>query len=175
MKNKLYVGNISYTVTAESLTALFTEAGAVTSARVVTDKMSGKSKGFAFVEMASEADAEAVIAKFDAQEFEGRNLRVMQAKEQDPNAPRPARREGGFGGRSGGGFGGNRDGGGGGGRGFGGGREGGGGGGRGFGGGRDGGGGGGRSFGGGSRDGGGNGGGRGFGGGGNRDDNFGNE
>jgi len=154
MKNKLYVGNISYTVTAESLTTLFAQAGSVSSARVVTDKMSGKSKGFAFVEMATEADAEAVIAKYDAQEFEGRNLRVMQAKEQDPNAPRPARREGGFGGGrgGGGGFGGNRDGGGGGG-------------GRGFGGGRDGGGGGGgRSFGGGNRSGGG------------RDDsNFGNE
>ena len=102
MPSKLYIGNLSYSVTSADLEALFSQAGKVESAAVVTDKFSGQSKGFGFVEMASPEDAAKAIDQFNETELKGRNIRVDQA--------RP--REGGAGGnRGGGGGGGNRRGG----------------------------------------------------------------
>jgi len=112
MGKKIYVGNLSYTLNDQSLVDVFSEFGNVESARIVTDRESGRSKGFAFVEMSTEDEAQNAIAKLNGAELEGRAMNVSEAK---PMAPR----EGG-GGR--GGFGGGRSGGGGGRGGFGGGR-----------------------------------------------------
>ena len=123
MGKKLYVGNLPYSATDQSLIDTFSQCGTVESAKVIMDRDSGRSKGFAFVEMSTEAEAAAAINKFNGQDYDGRAMTVNEAK---PMAPR----EGGGGGR--GGFGGGGSGGGGGGRGgFGGGGGGGGGGGRG--------------------------------------------
>jgi RNA recognition motif-containing protein len=116
MGKKLYVGNLAYAVTDRDLEELFAQAGQCESASVVTDRETGRSRGFGFVEMASDGDAERAIEQMDGRELMGRALKVNEARE----------REGG-GGR--GGFGGGRGGGGGGRGGFGGGRGGGGGGG----------------------------------------------
>ena len=108
MPSKLYVGNLAYAVTNNDLEALFSQAGKVESVAVITDKFSGQSKGFGFVEMADSNDAAQAISQFNDTELKGRNIKVSEA--------RP--REGGFGGGNrGGGGGGNRGGGGRGGRG----------------------------------------------------------
>jgi RNA recognition motif-containing protein len=96
MGNKLYVGNLPFSATDESLREMFQQAGAVESARVITDRDSGRSKGFGFVEMSTEQEATAAINKFNGADFEGRSLTVNEAR---PMAPR----EGGFGGGGGGG------------------------------------------------------------------------
>jgi hypothetical protein len=158
MGNKLYVGNLAYSVRDESLQQAFGEFGTVTSAKVMMDRETGRSKGFGFVEMGSDAEAQAAINGMNGQPLEGRAIVVNEAR---PREERP----GGFGGGGGGGRGG--FGGGGGGYGGGGGRSGGGGYGGGGGGGGGGyGGGGGRSGGGGYGGGGGRSGGGGYGGGG---------
>jgi cold-inducible RNA-binding protein len=110
MPKKLYVGNLTYTVTNNDLNDLFSRLGKVESAAVVTDKFSGQSKGFGFVEMTDATEANNAIQSLDGTEFMGRNIKVNEAK------PREASRGGGGGGRSGGG-GGRSGGGGGGGRG----------------------------------------------------------
>ena len=156
MGNKLYVGNLAYSVRDESLQQAFGEFGTVTSAKVMMDRETGRSKGFGFVEMGSDAEAQAAINGMNGQPLEGRAIVVNEAR---PREERP----GGFGGGGGGGRGG-FGGGGGGGYGGGGGRSGGGGYGGGGGGGY--GGGGGRSGGGGYGGGGGRSGGGGYGGGG---------
>lgn len=172
MGNKLYVGNLPYGVRDNDLEQAFGQFGSVTSAKVMMERDTGRSKGFGFVEMGSDAEAQAAINGMNGQPLGGRSIVVNEARPMEPRPPR----SGGFGGGGGGyGSGGGRSGGGG----YGGGREGGGGGG--YGGGREGGGGygggGGRSEGGfrspygsGSRNGGGgggrNGGGGGYGGGG---------
>ena len=156
MGNKLYVGNLAYSVRDESLQAAFGEFGTVTSAKVMMDRETGRSKGFGFVEMGSDAEAQAAINGMNGQALDGRPLVVNEAR---PREERPGGFGGGGGGRSGGGGGGY--GGGAGGAGGGGGGYGGGGGGRSGGGGGYGGGGGGRSGGGGGYGGGGGGGGRG--------------
>ena len=153
MGNKLYVGNLAYSVRDESLQSAFGQFGTVTSAKVMMDRETGRSKGFGFVEMGSDSEAQAAINGMNGQPLEGRPIVVNEAR---PREERP----GGFGGggRSGGGGGGYGGGGGGGRSGGGGGGYGGGGGGGGYGGGgggRSGGGGGGRSGGGGSSGGGG--------------------
>jgi hypothetical protein len=172
MGNKLYVGNLPYSVRDSDLEQAFGQFGAVTSAKVMMERDTGRSKGFGFVEMGSDAEAQAAINGMNGQPLGGRSIVVNEARPMEPRPPR----SGGFGGGGGGyGGGGGRSGGGG----YGGGREGGGGygGGREGGGGYGGGGGGGRSEGGfrspygsGSRNGGGgggrNGGGGGYGGGG---------
>ena len=107
MSNKLYVGNLSFRVTNEDLHDYFAAAGTVESANVVFDRETGRSRGFGFVEMASEDDANNAIAQFNGQEYDGRNMVVNEAR------PREDRGGGGGGGRGGGG--GNRGGGGGGG------------------------------------------------------------
>ena len=152
MGNKLYVGNLAYSVRDESLQQAFGEFGTVTSAKVMMDRETGRSKGFGFVEMGSDAEAQAAVNGMNGQPLEGRAIVVNEAR---PREERPGGFGGGGGSRSGGGGGGGYGGGAGGG---GGGRSpyGGGGGGGGYGGGGGGGGGGGRSpYGGGGRSGGG--------------------
>ncbi|MDD2545848.1 MAG: RNA-binding protein [Burkholderiaceae bacterium] len=141
MGNKLYVGNLPYSFRDEDLQQTFSQYGSVSSAKVMMERDTGRSKGFGFVEMGSDAEAQAAIQGVHGQNFGGRDLVVNEARPMEPRAPR----SGGFGGGGGGGYGGGREGGGGGG-GYGGGRSGGGGygggGGGGYGGGREGGGGG---------------------------------
>jgi cold-inducible RNA-binding protein len=105
MSKKIYVGNLSYQTTENDLTTLFEQAGQVESVSIITDRDTGRSKGFAFVEMSND-DAEKAIAQFNGQEVNGRTLTVNEAR------PREERSGGGGGGR--GGYGGNRGGGGGG-------------------------------------------------------------
>ncbi len=97
MNQKLYVGNLPYSTTDSSLSDLFSQVGTVTSASVITDKMSGRSKGFGFVEMSSPEEAQAAIQKFHGQEFDGRALTVSEAR---PKEDRPQRDFGGNGGGS---------------------------------------------------------------------------
>ena len=155
MGNKLYVGNLAYSVRDESLQEAFGQFGTVTSAKVMMDRETGRSKGFGFVEMGSDAEAQAAINGMNGQALDGRPLVVNEAR---PREERPGGFGGGGGGGRSGGGGGYGGGGSGGGGGYGGG---GGGGGRSGGGGGYGGGGGGRSGGGGGYGGGGGGGGRG--------------
>lgn len=78
--NKVYVGNLSYSLTSEQLGQTFSEAGEVVDATVITDKYSGRSKGFGFVEFANEADAQKAIEMFHDKEVEGRKLVVNVAR-----------------------------------------------------------------------------------------------
>jgi RNA recognition motif-containing protein len=103
MAVKLYVGNLSYDVTEDRLEQHFAQHGAVVSARIITDKFTGRSKGFGFVEMSSGLDAEKATQALNGTDFEGRNIVVSEAR---PQAPRESRPGGGGGG--GGGFGGGR-------------------------------------------------------------------
>ncbi|KHD89784.1 MAG: RNA-binding protein [Bdellovibrio sp. ArHS] len=106
MGKKLYVGNLSYSLDDQSLGDIFAQFGTVESARIITDRETGRSKGFGFVEMASDEDAQTAIEKLNGSEQGGRNMNVSEAK---PMAPRE-NRGGGFGGgrgnSRGGGFGG---------------------------------------------------------------------
>ncbi len=81
MAKKIYVGNVSFSTTDSSLNNLFTQYGEVLSANVVMDRVTGRSKGFGFVEMADEAAAQAAIQALDGKEFEGRQLRVNEAQD----------------------------------------------------------------------------------------------
>ncbi len=80
MNLKLYVGNLDYGVTGEQLGELFAQAGKVASATVITDKYSGRSKGFAFVEMSTEEEAKKAIEMFNGQDFQGRKMVVNEAR-----------------------------------------------------------------------------------------------
>jgi RNA recognition motif-containing protein len=102
MGSKLYVGNLSYNTTSSDLEQLFAAHGTVQSAEVISDRDTGRSKGFGFVQMGSEGEAQAAIAAMNGQEVDGRALTVNQAK------PREERPRGGGGGR--GGYGGGRGG-----------------------------------------------------------------
>jgi RNA recognition motif-containing protein len=102
MEAKLYVGNLPYSARDDSLQELFSQAGNVVSANVITDRESGRSKGFGFVEMSSSEEAEKAIQMFNGYSFEGRDLRVNIAR------PREERPRGGRDRRGGGGGGGNR-------------------------------------------------------------------
>jgi len=97
MSTKLYVGNLSFRVTSEDLHEHFSAAGEVNSANVVMDRETGRSRGFGFVEMASEDAANNAIAQFNGQEYDGRNMVVNEAR------PREEGAGGGRGGRGGGG------------------------------------------------------------------------
>jgi len=108
MGRKIYVGNLSYNVTSSDLEQLFTAHGQVQSAEVISDRATGRSKGFGFVEMGSDEEAQAAITALNGTEHDGRNLTVNEAK---PKEDRP--RGGGGGGGYGGGGGGGRSGGGG--------------------------------------------------------------
>ena len=120
MGNKLYVGNLSYGVSNVDLEQMFSAHGAVRSAMVVMDRETGRSKGFGFVEMGSDQEAQTAINALNGKEISGRTLTVNEARPKEEGGPRGGR--GGFDGAPGGG--GRRDGGGfGGGRGDGGGRR----------------------------------------------------
>ena len=80
MASKLYVGGLSFSTTSESLREYFAQCGAVESATVITDRMTGDSRGFGFVEMSTDAEAQAAISKLSDQSFEGRKLMVNVAK-----------------------------------------------------------------------------------------------
>jgi RNA recognition motif-containing protein len=92
MGNKLYVGNLPFSATDDSLKEMFAQSGQVESARIITDRDTGRSKGFGFVEMSTEQEAADAIKKFNGMDFDGRSLTVNEAR---PMAPR----EGGGGGR----------------------------------------------------------------------------
>ena len=92
----IYCGNLAYAVTEDDLRAAFAEFGEVTSVNVITDKFSGQSKGFGFVEMADNSEADAAIKALNDTALGGRNIRVNQAK---PREDRPQRSSGGGGGR----------------------------------------------------------------------------
>lgn len=79
MASKLFVGGLPYSVTSEELRAYFAQCGTVQSATVITDRYTGQSRGFGFVEMASEAEAQAAIAKLNGQPLQGRRLTVNVA------------------------------------------------------------------------------------------------
>src|SRR3989338_9800783 len=100
MGTKLYVGGLSFNTTEASLSDAFGQAGAVVSVAIIKDKLTGKSRGFGFVEMADAAGAEAAIAMWDGVEFEGRTLTVNEAS---PLEDRPPRSGGGGYNRRGGG------------------------------------------------------------------------
>jgi hypothetical protein len=117
MGNKLYVGNLPYAFRDNDLQQAFSQYGTVSSAKVMMERDTGRSKGFGFVEMGDDAQAQAAIAGMNGQQFGGRGLVVNEARPMEPRPPRT----GGYGGGGGGGYGG-------GGGGYGGGREGGGGG-----------------------------------------------
>jgi RNA recognition motif-containing protein len=105
MGKKLYVGNLNYTIDSSTLEQLFTPHGQVVSAQVITDRDTGRSKGFGFVEMSSDQEAQAAIAALNGQQHEGRALTVNEAR------PREDRGGGGGGGGYRGGGGGGRGGG----------------------------------------------------------------
>lgn len=118
MGKKLYCGNLSFNVSSSDLEALFAEFGTVQSAQVITDRDSGRSKGFGFVEMSNDAEAQAAIDGLNEKEHDGRALTVNEAR---PREERPRGGGGGYGGGGGGrrgggggGYGGGRGGGGGG-------------------------------------------------------------
>ena len=103
MGNKLYVGNLPYSFRDEDLQQAFAAHGTVSSAKVMMERDTGRSKGFGFVEMGSDAEAQAAINGMNGQQYGGRGLVVNEAR---PMEPRPPRSGGGFGGGSGGGGGG---------------------------------------------------------------------
>lgn len=86
MNNKLYVGNLSHSVSKTELEQMFAPFGTVTSAEVVLDRESGKSKGFAFVEMSAAAEAQAAIAELNGKSVGDRNLVVNEARPREPRA-----------------------------------------------------------------------------------------
>jgi len=104
MAKKLYVGGLSYQTTDETLGAAFAQAGTVVSAIVIKDKFSGQSKGFGFVEMSSDDEANAAIEMWNEKELDGRTVKVNEAR---PMEDRPPRRDNYSRGPSRGGFGGN--------------------------------------------------------------------
>ena len=124
MGNKLYVGNLAYSIRDNDLEQAFGQFGAVTSAKVMMERETGRSKGFGFVEMGSDAEAQAAINGMNGQPLGGRSVVVNEARPMEPRPPR----SGGYGGprREGGGYGGGGGGYGGGGGGYGGGGDGGG-------------------------------------------------
>ena len=103
MGKKLYVGNLPFSATEQSLIDTFSQCGKVESAKIITDRDSGRSKGFGFVEMSTDAEAAEAINKFNGADYEGRPMTVNEAK---PMAPREGRGGGGGGGGGRGGFGG---------------------------------------------------------------------
>ena len=103
MGSKIYVGGLPYSATDSQLTALFAAHGTVESARVVTDKFTGQSRGFGFVEMSTSEEAAAAITALSGSQMDGRTLTVNEAKPMEPRSGGGGGRSGGGGGRSGGG------------------------------------------------------------------------
>jgi cold-inducible RNA-binding protein len=92
MAKKLYIGGLSYSTTDDTLKETFSAAGTVESATVIIDRMSNRSKGFGFVEMSTEEEAQKAIEMFNGKEIEGRNVTVNEARPMEPRTPR----QGGF-------------------------------------------------------------------------------
>lgn len=88
MSNRLFVGSLAYSVTDEQLRELFSQAGTVTSVKIIIDRSSGQSKGFGFVEMATEEEAKKAIDTLNGKELSGRNLVVNEARPQEARPPR---------------------------------------------------------------------------------------
>lgn len=86
MSQKLFVGNLSYSTTDDSMRNMFAQAGNVVSATVLSDRMTGRSRGFGFVEMGSDAEAQKAIEMFDGQDLDGRQIKVNVAR---PKEDRP--------------------------------------------------------------------------------------
>ena len=105
MGRKIYVGNLAYGVSSSDLQQMFEEFGSVNSAQVIMDRDTGRSKGFGFVEMGSDQEAQAAIDALNGKNVDGRNLTVNEAK---PREKRGGGGRGGFGGGRGGGYGGGR-------------------------------------------------------------------
>ncbi|BFU93925.1 putative RNA-binding protein RbpF [Nitrospira japonica] len=104
MGSKIYVGGLPYSATEQQLSDLFAVHGGVASARIITDKFTGQSRGFGFVEMSSDSEAQAAITALNGSEMGGRTLTVNEARPQEPRAGGGGGGRGGFGGgRSGGG------------------------------------------------------------------------
>ena len=103
MGNKLYVGNLPYTVRDEDLQQSFGEFGSITSAKVMMERDTGRSKGFGFVEMGNDAEAQAAIAGMNGQSLGGRSITVNEARPMEARPPRTGGFGGGGGDRSGGG------------------------------------------------------------------------
>ena len=103
MGNKLYVGNLPYSARDNDLEQTFSQFGAVTSAKVMMERDTGRSKGFGFVEMGSDSEAQAAIEGMHGQAMGGRSLVVNEARPMEPRPPRSG--GGGFGGGGGGGYG----------------------------------------------------------------------
>lgn len=97
MAKRLYVGGLPWATNDETLRAGFSNAGTVVSANVIMDKMTGRSKGFGFVEMSTDEEAQNAIAMFDGKDFEGRKITVNEAKPMTERSDRGPRRD--FGGR----------------------------------------------------------------------------
>jgi len=109
MATKLYVGGLPYSTQEDALREYFSAAGEVTSAVIIMDKMSGRSKGFGFVEMTNDDEAQKAISMFNDQEFEGRKLTVNEARPMEARPPRQSGGGGGGGGYGGGSRGGRRE------------------------------------------------------------------
>ncbi len=91
MVTKLYVGGIPYSTTEATLSDLFAKAGSVASASIIIDRMTGRSKGFGFVEMSNDEEAQAAINMYNGQDFEGRKLTVNVARPLEPRLSRDRR------------------------------------------------------------------------------------
>jgi RNA recognition motif-containing protein len=115
MGSKIYVGGLPYSATEQQLSDLFAAHGAVASARIITDKFTGQSRGFGFVEMSSDSEAQAAITALNGSDMGGRTLTVNEARPQEPRTGGGGGGRGGFGGggagggRGAGGAGGKRD------------------------------------------------------------------
>jgi RNA recognition motif-containing protein len=88
MSTKLYVGNLPFASTAQDIQDLFSQAGSVSSVDLIFDKITGRSRGFAFVEMATPAEAQAAMQKFHGHAMDNRNLTVTEARPREERAPR---------------------------------------------------------------------------------------
>ncbi len=97
MAKKLYIGGLPYNTTQDELRDAFSKAGAVSSATIITDKMTGRSRGFGFVEMENDGDADKAIEMGNGKDFDGRKLIVNEAKPMEARAPHRENRGGGGG------------------------------------------------------------------------------
>jgi RNA recognition motif-containing protein len=102
MATKLFVGNLPFNTTSADLESLFGQAGAVSSVNIITDKFTGRSRGFGFVEMSNNDEAKTAIERFNGHELQGRALTVNEAKPQEPRSGGGGRSFGGGGGGGGG-------------------------------------------------------------------------
>ena len=92
MEKKLHVGNLSYNTTEDQLQSLFAQAGTVVSTTVITDRETGRSKGFGFVEMGDESAAAAAVAQLNGAQLDGRAITVAEARPRAPRESRPSSR-----------------------------------------------------------------------------------